>query len=111
MKKFLVLYLSSVSAADQLAESTRGQRDAGTALWMTWAKRSGGALVDLGSPVGLPVKVDKGKATPSDGPVAGFSILQADSLQRAIELLHDHPHYRTPGGSIEVLEFLPTPTH
>lgn len=107
MTKFLVLYLSSVPAADQMAESTREQADAGTARWMSWAKRAGSHLVDLGSPVGYATQVVKGVTRESSTTVAGFSILQADSREQAIELLADHPHYRSPGASIEVLEFVP----
>jgi hypothetical protein len=107
MKKFLVLYLSSIPAADQMAESTREQADAGTARWMAWAKRAGNSLVDLGSPVGEALKVDKGGTRSSDTKVAGFSILQAESAQKLTELLVDHPHHRSPGASIDVLEFVP----
>ena len=43
-------------------------------------------------------------------PVAGYSIVQAESLDAATELLKDHPHFKAPGGpSVEVLEFLPMP--
>lgn len=107
MTKFLVLYLSSVPAADQMAESTREQADAGTARWMSWAKRAGNHLVDLGSPVGHATQVTKGAARASDITVAGFSILQATTRQQVIDLLTDHPHYRSPGASIEILEFVP----
>jgi hypothetical protein len=107
--KFLVLYLSSIPAADQMAESTREQADAGTARWMSWAKRAGDHLVDLGSPVGYATQVTKGASRNSDITVAGFSIMQADSKQKVVDLLADHPHYRSPGATIEVLEFVPLP--
>ena len=41
--------------------------------------------------------------------VCGFSILEADSVDAANKLLDDHPHFHSPGPSIEVLEFLPIP--
>jgi hypothetical protein len=107
----LVLYLSSVPAEDQSVASTREQADAGHAKWMTWAKRAGSSLVDLGSPVGHPTRVVRGGSGPSDVHVAGFSILQAESKQKVLDLLSDHPHYRSPDASIEVLEFLHFPAN
>jgi len=42
--------------------------------------------------------------------VSGFSIVQANSMDDAIKLFKDHPHFKTPGGaSIELLEFVPMP--
>jgi hypothetical protein len=41
--------------------------------------------------------------------VSGYSVLKADSLEGAADLLADHPHLKTPGCSIELLEFLSMP--
>jgi hypothetical protein len=41
--------------------------------------------------------------------VVGFSILQAASSKELARLLKDHPHFKAPGASIEVLEFLTMP--
>jgi hypothetical protein len=98
MKKFLVLYRSSVSAADQMAAATPEQAEAGMAAWMEWANRNRDAIVELGSPLG------------GDTDISGYSIVQAESRDAAAELFEDHPHLRMPGGSsIELLEFLPLP--
>jgi hypothetical protein len=98
MKKFRVLYRSSVSAADQMAAATPEQAEAGMAAWMEWANRNRDAIVELGSPLG------------GDTDISGYSIVQAESRDAAAELFEDHPHLRMPGGSsIELLEFLPLP--
>jgi hypothetical protein len=98
MKKFLVLYRSSVSAADQMAGAKPEQAQAGMAAWMEWAGRNRDAIVELGSPLG------------GDSDVSGYSIVQAESKDGAAELFKDHPHLRMPGdSSIELLEFLPLP--
>jgi hypothetical protein len=98
MKKFLVLYRSSVSAADQMAAATPEQAEAGMNAWMDWSERNRDAIVELGSPLG------------GDSDVSGYSIVQAESKDAAAELLEDHPHLRMPGdSSIELLEFLPMP--
>ncbi len=100
-------------AAEQLAKTTPEMAKAGMDLWMAWAKKAGSAVVDLGMPLGHPMSVTmsvtpKG-ASPSGSQVGGFSILQGESSQAVTELLQQHPHFRAPGGRVEVLEFLPMP--
>ncbi len=109
MKKFLVLYSSSVSATEQMAKASPEQAKAGMDAWMAWAKKAGPAIVDLGSPLGQPHKVANGSVAKGDGKVGGFSILQGESIDRIKDLLVEHPHRFAPGGTIEVLEFLPIP--
>jgi hypothetical protein len=97
MKKFLVLYLSSVPARQQMAGATPEQSKAGMEMWMAWAAKAGSAIVDLGAPVA------------GESKVTGFSILQAESLNAIQALLVEHPHRKAPGASIEVHEFLQLP--
>ena len=109
MKKFLVLYKSSVSAAEQMSKASPEQMKAGMDLWMKWAKKAGSAIVELGTPLGNAMKVAGGSSSPSDSKVSGFSILQAESTKAIAELLRDHPHFKAPGAAIEVLEFMAMP--
>jgi len=109
VKKYLVLYKSSVSAVEQMAKAPPEQAKAGMDLWMSWSKKAGSAIVDLGAPLGNPMKVAGGSSNKSDSNVTGFSILQADSSKAIVDLMKDHPHFKAPGASIEVLEFLPMP--
>jgi hypothetical protein len=105
MTKYLVLYRSTVSPADAMANATPEQADAGMEAWMNWAGRAGSALVDLGAPVAESVRLGDG-----DGAVTGFSILDAESADDLLTLLEEHPHLHMPGdSSIEALEFLPIP--
>ena len=73
---------------------------------MAWAGQAGKAVVDLGAPLGDGALVGAGDA---DGDIAGFSILDADSQGAVVDLLQGHPHFRTPGGAIEVHEFISMP--
>ena len=66
-------------------------------------------IVDLGSPVGHAKKVAGGATTKSEIKAGGFSILQADSIEKVSALLLKHPHHHSPGASIEILEFIPIP--
>jgi hypothetical protein len=109
MKKFLVLYASTKSAAEQMANATPEQAKAGMDAWTAWASKAGKAVVDLGMPVGNGQNVTQKSASASNSHVSGFSILQADTPNAVKELLKGHPHFMVPGNSIEVLEFLPLP--
>jgi hypothetical protein len=109
MTKFLVVYRSSVSAAEQLAGGTPEQAQAGMEAWMTWAQKAATAIVDMGSPVTAVTAVGESVGAADSRSIGGFSILQAESLDELTPLLKDHPHLHAPDASIEVLEFLPIP--
>jgi len=96
MAKFLVLYRSDVSAAEQMANATPEEAAAGMQEWMRWFEATGEALVDGGAPT-----------QGGDGTVGGYSILQAADLAAAQGLVADHPHRRI--GTIDVLELLQMP--
>lgn len=109
MKQFLVLYKSSVPAAQQIASATPEQMKAGMDLWTAWAQHAQKAIVDLGMPLGNPKEIAGASVHPSDSKVSGFSILQAESESSLTDLLKNHPHHHAPGASIEVLEMIPMP--
>jgi len=73
---------------------------------MGWAGRTGSALVEMGAPLGATAHVG-GKAAADD--VGGYSMLTAESLDHAKKLLDKHPHSKTPGAFIEVLEVVNLP--
>jgi len=105
--KYLVLYRSKVSAAEQMEGASPEDARAGMDAWMQWSGKVGNAMVDMGSPV-QSVAVVGGS---SDGAhIGGFSVLEADSADAAKALVDGHPHLMSPGDpSIEVLEFLVVP--
>ena len=98
MAKYLVLYRSKVSAAEQMEGASPEDAQAG---------KVGDAMVDMGSPL-QPVAVVGGS---NDGAhIGGFSVLEADSADAAQALVDGHPHLMSPGDpSIEVPEFLAIP--
>ena len=105
MSKFMILYRSTTSARERLANSTPEQMEAGLRAWQAWAERVGYALVDLGSPLAHTTHFGPGAAS-ADG-VSGYSILQAGSADEVETILEGHPHLQIPGASIEVLEVTP----
>ena len=109
MAKYLVLYSSPIPAAEMMANTSPEQAQAGMDAWMAWAQKNGNGIVDLGVPLGSNMQVTEGSSSPGSSRASGYSIIQADSLAAAAAMLEDHPHFHTPGGTIEVFEFLSMP--
>ena len=108
MTRYLLLYRSSVSAADQMSSATPEQAQAGMDAWTAWGEKAGSAIVDMGSPTQTVATVGDGPA--QSGFVGGYSLMEADSTDALQALLDGHPHLMMPGNSIEVCELLPMPS-
>lgn len=104
MTKFLVLYRSTQSAAEQMAAADPDAGADSMKAWMDWAAGAGDAIVDFGSPTQTVAGADAGASTY----IGGYSIMQADDLAALQAVLEGHPH-TVWGGTIEVLEFLAMP--
>jgi len=114
MNKYLVLYrsegaLSGMSVAEMFANTPPEQLAAGMAAWRTWHEKCGGAVVDLGAPLDKSTAVAGGSAATGKTAISGYTILQASSVDEAVSLMKDHPHFRAPGSSIQILECVPMP--
>lgn len=105
MKKFVVLYKSSATAAEQMAGGDPAAAQEAMGLWMAWMEKAGPAIVDGGSPLGGPTVLPS-NGSQADGQVGGYSILQGESLEEITKLLDGHPHFHSPDASIEVRECL-----
>jgi hypothetical protein len=111
MKKFMVLYHAPIDAQAQMADTPPEAQAEGMKAWMTWAQKCGDSLVDLGSPLmnGTQIKPD-GNNQNSSREVAGYSVLQAENIQAAMDLMQGHPHLGWNAGcSIEIHEVMPLP--
>jgi len=111
MKKFLVLYKASTEAFQQMMKtSTPEQQKAGMEAWMSWSKKAGSSIVDMGAPLGKSVRVAKdGAVAPVTNDLGGFSIMQAESKEALAASMKDHPHFMTPDSSIEIIELMSIP--
>jgi hypothetical protein len=109
MTKFMVLYKSTTSAKEQMANATPEEAKAGMDAWMAWSAEAGNAIVDLGAPLQARSEVHSGSAVDNFSKASGYSILQADSVGDLTALLRKHPHLQMPGSSIEILEMLSMP--
>jgi len=88
--------------------STEEERNAAMAAWGAWFGQLGSAVLDAGNPFAGSTSVA------SDGSVnggarsglAGYSVVAADSLEAAAELVKGCPVLAT-GGSVDVYEVFP----
>jgi hypothetical protein len=110
MKRFMVIYRAPMEAAKKIATVSPEEAQKGMEPWMAWQEKVGEGMVDLGTPLGMGMKVTKSGTVPSDKEVVGYTILQALSMDEAVAMLKDHPHLDwVDGCSIEVYESLPLP--
>ena len=107
MAKFIVLYHMPASEAawEEVNEAdAKKEMD----MWMKWSEKCGPALVDFGSPLGGGQRLTKGGSVPSEKEVTGYSVLEAENMEAAKELLSGHPHLQYGEKcSIEVHESMP----
>ena len=107
MTKYLLLYRSPVSAADQMSGATPEQAQAGMDAWTVWGGKAGAAITDMGSPTQTVATVGDGPA--ASGFIGGYSLMEAGSTEALTAMLDGHPHLMVPGNAIEVCELLAMP--
>ena len=82
------------------------------AAWMGWFQGMGDAVVDGGNPVGPSYTVSSDGVADNGGsnPASGYSLINADSVEDALEMAKGCPILER-GGSVEVAEaaILPCP--
>ncbi len=103
MKKFLVIYYSSQTMQETVADSTI-DKNAEMQKWMDWAEKCGSSLVDMGAPLGNAHKMSAENHGPSESSVTGYSILQAESWDEVNSLMQGHPHLAMGECEIEIHE-------
>jgi hypothetical protein len=110
MRKYIVLYTAPITAAERFAQVTREEAQQGMKLWFDWKEKIGSGLVDMGQQLGNAMKVTKAGITKSDSTIVGMSILQANSMDEALEMVKGHHHLQwAEGAEITVLEEMPIP--
>ncbi len=110
MAKYMVLYNSSASASELMANATPEEMQASMAEWMQWRGQAEKSFkVDFGMPLQAVCRVTATESTASDNQASGYSIVEGDSKDALVELLKSHPHLKRAGAYIDVLEMLPMP--
>lgn len=94
----------------QMANVSPEQMKKGMEPWMFWAQKCGNQLVDLGQPLANAHRMSKTEHGPVDSNVAGYSILQGNSMDEIKPLIENHPHLNwVEGAQIEVFEMQSIP--
>ena len=110
MAKYMVLYNSTVSASERMANASQEEMNASMAEWIKWRDdASQTTKVDFGMPLQAVSRIGSDGVTDSDSQASGYSFLEGDSKDAIVELLKSHPHLKSPGAYIELLELLPMP--
>lgn len=92
MARFIVLYRAPQEVAERFATATPEEARAGVQLWTDWFARLGPALVDPGRPLGNARSVTRDGTVAAPTEVIGMTILQADTMDEALDLVGDHHH-------------------
>ncbi len=109
MKDYLLIYRMDYSAIPQ---GTAEQMEAMTKRWMDWIAgiAAKGRLTDRGNRLAATGKVIKGNNVVTNGPfteikesIGGYSMVNADSYDDAVELAKECPILAV-GGNVEVRE-------
>ena len=111
MKKFVVIYHMDASTMMKSAESRPEEAAESMKAWMQWSEQAGSQLIDFGTPLvnGQRMNSD-GSSHPSSREVAGYSVIEAEDLNAAMELMKGHPHLSwSDGCDIEVHESINPP--
>ena len=101
MPKFVFVYHGGSGKMPE----TKEEQDAAMAAWTDWFGAMGEAVVDGGNPVGMS-KTVSAEGVADDGgpnPVMGYSLVQADDMNSAVEMARGCPIIED-GGSVEVAE-------
>jgi hypothetical protein len=104
MAKFVLLYTGGSMPEGEAEQASVMQ------AWGEWMGRLGSALVDGGQPFTATAKSISSDGSVTDGPVgimaSGYSILEADSLDAAVEMAKSCPVFLG-GAKMTVYETFP----
>ncbi len=107
MKKFVFVYYGGGDSAETSKEET----DKTTADWGKWFEEMGSAIVDGGNPFieGGQAVTAGGVSTIENMPATGYTIVNAEDMDAAVEMAKGNPiHKHTDGkAAVRVYEAMP----
>jgi hypothetical protein len=100
MPKYLVTY-----HGNEGMPSSPEARQQVMAAFGAWVASVGDAMIDPGAPLTAMKTVSSSGVIdgPADGPLGGYTLLEASDLASAVELVESHPFVQR-GGSLQVSE-------
>ncbi|MDA8596866.1 hypothetical protein N9L26_00845 [Candidatus Pacebacteria bacterium] len=107
MKQFLIIYGMPSNAMAKMKEMMNEEEMAkGMQEWQAWQDANQDHMVELGNPVGKNSRVNAEGATEHSNEIGGYSIMQGESKEAVVEVVKSNPHFKVPGGYIEVMEII-----
>ncbi|GGM05966.1 MULTISPECIES: hypothetical protein [Micromonospora] len=104
MGRFLALFNGAADEADK-AELSEQQQTEFIHAWAAWAQANEKALVDPGAPLNAKKLVTTQGVEDFTDALTGYTIVEADSHDEAVQIFSGHPHLGLfTGNSIAVLE-------
>jgi hypothetical protein len=110
MEAQMTRYLVTYHGGGGMPESAEGRQQM-MAAFGQWVAGVGDAMVDPGTPLGATrVVAQTGTAdAPADGPIGGYTVIEAADLDTAVALVRPHP-FIARGGILQVLEAINLPS-
>lgn len=112
---YLAVFLGSktgpkAAAWNALPERDRRAREQqGMAAWKAWAEKHQ-AVLTAGGPLGKTKRASESGIEDTSNALAAFHVVRAASLEAAVKLFENHPHFTVfPGDAVEVMPILPVP--
>ena len=97
-----------MAAMKKMMETTSEEdRKKGMEEWGKWFKEHGSAFADMGGPTGKNTELSSSGAAQKSNDLGGYSVVQADSMDAAVELLKSNPHFQMPGAVMDIAEIMP----
>ena len=102
MANYLLVYHGGTPMDDN---ATPEQRQAVMAAWAAWFQKVGGGIVDVGNPISRSWTLANDGTSDNGGsnPATGYSVISADSMQAALELVVGCPQLAA-GGTVQLCE-------
>jgi hypothetical protein len=100
----MATYLITYHGAMEMPSSPEA-REAMMSAFMQWAGTVGDGMADPGSPLGPSKVVTSESETDGSagGPIGGYTIIKADSMDDAVSAVRSHP-FLSRGGTLQVSE-------
>ncbi len=102
MATYIILYLGGASPR------TKEEGAAGQAKWHAWTQALGDAVVNAGTPMMNTKIVSAEGVSDATGisAMTGYTTVQADSLEAALEMAKKCPYLEMDGGTLAVAELM-----
>ena len=104
MKKFLVLFTAPAQTREKMQSATSEEMQNSMQPWMDWFAKMGDTIVDRGMPTTHAMALTKDGTEPGNVEVVAYDIIQAESIEDALEKMKSCPHLEREGAMIDIHE-------